>query len=254
MALREIAGVKWGLVIQKGPWKETPIDKAQAKLTVGKPNAGHGNAFSETRPANDPHYIPAPPGPSRYAQNSVVTPTFNVVGATGIIRAPMNQLKAAIENHVAQGLATPTELILLNQINGIEENEAKAEISEEMLKNRFYAKEDVVEQKQADVNARYLVEYIEKEEPVEGLITSNYVPPSENFYGETLDIVEKIPVFIPPQYNFKPGKKTARRPVEYRVESDSDTPKNKSKKVVRKIKRNFKDKTEYNLDKGYTLA
>jgi hypothetical protein len=220
MALREIPGVKWGLTIQRGPWKETPIDTARANMTLGKPNAGHGNAFYTTSPAYDPHYIPAPPGPSRYAQDTIVTPTFNQVGATGIVKASRSNLKAAIENHIAQGIATPAEIILKNQIDGIEENEAKAEINEDMLQNRFYAKEDAVEQEDVEVDARYLVEYIEKEEPVQGLIASNYIPPSENFYGETLDVVDKIPVFIPPRIG----------------------------------KRNFKDKTKYYLDKGYTLA
>lgn len=248
MALREIAGVKWGLVVQKGPWKETPIDRARAELTTGKPNAGHGYAYDTIKPAYDPHYIPAPPGPSRYAQRSVVGPNFNQVGATGILKAPMNELVAAIDNHIAAGLVTPTELIIKAQIDQIEENEAKSEIKEELFQNRFYEREDYIEEKDTDMNAdatqfiqawQYEDRTIDPEKPT--LIVSNYIPPTENFYAEPLEIVHKIPVFKPPRImNMMPSKPVKPRPDEYKIKltkkrKGSESPKSKKRKINPKI-------------------
>lgn len=221
MALREIAGLKWGLVVQRGPFTETATDKARASLTTGKPNAGHGNAYETISPAYDPHYIPAPPGPSRYAQRSIVNPSFNQVGATGILKAPMNELVAAIDNHISLGIATPAEMLIRAQIQQIEENEAKAEIDEDLFQNSFYKKEDVIEEQDVDMNAeaQYFIYQQDVEPEQQALVVSNYIPPSENFYGQTLDVVGKIPVFIPPHLSFMPGKPVEKRPVEYPVQT-----------------------------------
>jgi len=78
----------WGLTIQEGPWKQTKQDERNKMTSLGsktfwgggiqgagKIHAGHAGAFSSTNPVKTPNWGDHPkpmPGPSRYAQRSLV--------------------------------------------------------------------------------------------------------------------------------------------------------------------------------------
>ena len=71
----------WGLTVQRGPWKETPADKYNASLPStkwyggGVPQGGTGPGKRNATTTLDRgrvSFMPAPPGPSKYAQRRVV--------------------------------------------------------------------------------------------------------------------------------------------------------------------------------------
>lgn len=71
----------WGLTVQRGPWKETPADKYNASLPStkwyggGVPQGGTGPGKRNSTTTLDRgrvSFMPAPPGPSKYAQRRVV--------------------------------------------------------------------------------------------------------------------------------------------------------------------------------------
>jgi len=90
MAVREHGGRTqyWGLTIQEGPWRQTKQDEINKKTSLGnktyggggvpgagKLNAGHANAYVGMNPVKTPNWGDHPkpmPGPSRYAQRSLV--------------------------------------------------------------------------------------------------------------------------------------------------------------------------------------
>ena len=83
----------WGLTIQDGPWATTPQDKRNEMSSLGnktffgggvqgagKVHAGHAGAFSAYNPVSTPNWGNHPrsmPGPSRYAQRSVMETSTN---------------------------------------------------------------------------------------------------------------------------------------------------------------------------------
>ncbi len=85
----------WGLTIQRGPWKETPIDKLNATLPATKWYGG-GVQQGGTGPGKQNSimtldrgrvdFMPAPPGPSKYAQRRVVTGPEVLGGGARVIK------------------------------------------------------------------------------------------------------------------------------------------------------------------------
>lgn len=95
----------WGLVEQRGPWAQTPRDKANVRGRVG-PVRGGGLGYGGTRSAGHGYYgaminpyqqdgSKPPPAPSKYAQRRVTVAPLDIFQKKGVVgkkRQPIIQV------------------------------------------------------------------------------------------------------------------------------------------------------------------
>lgn len=127
MALRSVPGMIWGLVVQRGPWKETKKDLTEAAATAGKPHAGH-NAEQTIRPTPQSGFMPSMPNPSKYAQRSVVKGRAGYTGGASVYTdyvayaQHLENVIQSVDRMENMGFAKPADYVIKQEAKNELEN------------------------------------------------------------------------------------------------------------------------------------